>query len=101
MVALSLALLFVTPYNRGTVLNWAHMAVGVLGALAQLGISLRLVSRRPLARVAAEFVVQLAGGLVAATSLPNANCPHLLLGEIVYEVGFAWCLLEWTFALEQ
>lgn len=99
IVALSLVALLFTPYDRGPVLNWSHMGIGVAGALCQLAISLRLLEVRRTARSVAGFAVQLTGGLVAAASLPNWHFPYLLLGEIVYQVGFGWCLIEWTYAV--
>ncbi len=99
IVALSLVALLLTPYDRGPVLNWSHMTIGVAGALCQLAISRRLLDVRWTARSVAGFAVQLTGGLVAAASLPNWHFPYLLLGEIVYQVGFGWCLVEWTYAV--
>jgi hypothetical protein len=71
----------------------------VLGALWQLAITLRLLRVRRTMRSVAGFTLQLVGGLAAAASLPNWNFAHLLLGEIVYQVGFSWCLIEWTYTL--
>jgi hypothetical protein len=99
VIAVGLLLLLVTPFNRGTVLNWTHMTIGVLVALVELVICfLLLVQHRAPGSVAAFFVA-LAGGIIAAFSLPDWHFEYLLQGEIVYEIGFSWCLIEWTYAL--
>src|ERR1700686_4887194 len=36
---------------------------------------------------------------VAAASLPDWHFVYLLQGEIVFQNGFAWCLIERTYAL--
>ena len=99
VVALGLIALLATPYNRGTFLNWTHMTVGVVVALLQLALSLRLLTRRQTLGSIVGFTIQLAGGLIAAASLPNWNFPYLLQGETIYQIGFGWCLIEWTHAL--
>ena len=43
------------------------------------------------------FFLQLAGGIVAAVSLPDWGFNHMLDGEMVFELGFAWCLILWTY----
>ncbi len=94
-VALSLFVVFATPFDQGTLLNWTHMTAGVAMALVQGAITVALLARtrRPAAVVA--FVIQLAGGLVAFASLPNWDFPYLLQGEIAYQVGFAIALVVW------
>ncbi len=95
-VAVMLILLLVTPYSGGTFLNWAHMTVGVAGALLQLAMTWMLLRRTRSSTVALAGAVQLLGGIVAALSLPDWSFEYLLAGEIVFQVGFAWSLLEWT-----
>ena len=99
VVGTLLLVLLVTPFNRGAVLNWTHMLAGVVGALFQLAISVKLLREHRSARAVAGFVVQLVGGIVAAFSLPDWTFNYLLVGEILYQVGFGWCLIEWTYAL--
>ena len=96
-VAVGLVALLLTPFNHGTVLNWMHMSIGVAMALVQLAISILLLVRRPSTRPALGFALQLIGGVVAALSLPDWHLAYLLQGETIYEVGFSWCLIEWTY----
>lgn len=94
VIAISLLVLLITPFNKGTFLNWSHMITGVTMALVELAIALLfLVSYRGATSIAA-FGVALGGGLIAAASLPNWGFPYLLQGEIIFEIGFSWCLLE-------
>ncbi|MHB1208443.1 MAG: hypothetical protein ACYC1I_01900 [Acidimicrobiales bacterium] len=96
VVAISLFVLLITPFDKGTFLNWAHMITGVAMALVELAITiLLLVKYRGTASIGA-FSVALGGGLLAAVSLPDWSFAYLFQGEVIYEVGFAWCLLEWT-----
>jgi len=96
LVAVGLFALLVTPFNRGPLLNWTHMSVGVAIALLQLSVGLSLVRRLPSPRSIAILAVLLFGGAMAAASLPDWNFPYLLQGEVVYQLGFSWCLIEWT-----
>lgn len=96
LVAVMLILLLLTPYSGGTFLNWAHMTVGVVGALVQLAMSWSLVRRRRDWRVVSAFVIQFLGGVVGALSLPDWRFQALLVGETVFQLGFSWSLLEWT-----
>jgi len=98
-VAGGLGLLLVTPFNRGPWFNWSHMTVGVAIALTQAAMTLRLVTRRRTVGVRGGVAVQLGGGLVAAASLPDWHFAYLLTGELIYQLGFGWCLIEWTYAL--
>jgi hypothetical protein len=99
VVGLSLVGLLLTPYSHGTFFNWSHMTVGVVGALVQLAIAIQLVRRALSTRTVLGLAAQLGGGIVCAASLPDWNFSWLLLGEIIFQLGFAWCLLEWTRAL--
>jgi hypothetical protein len=96
VVAVMLVLLLVTPYTGGAFLNWAHMTTGVIGALVQLAISWTLVRRVVSLGVATGFGVQLLGGVLGALSLPDWHFQILLTAEVLIELGFSWCLLEWT-----
>ncbi len=95
IVAVGLPLLLVTPYDRGTFFNWAHMSVGVTMALAQLAASVVLVRRRRRFDAWAVLAVQLAGGLLAAASLPDWPFPWLLQGETIYELAYGLSLFLW------
>ena len=95
-VAVTLVVLLATPFNKGTFLNWAHMTAGVIGALAQLALGWRLCLRTGAARAWGAIVVMLAGGVLAAFSLPDWPFSALLEGEVILEIGFAWCMWEWT-----
>ena len=98
-VAIGLFGLLVTPFNRGTFLNWAHMSIGVAMALVQLAMSVRLLVADRTSRALMAFAVQLGGGVIAALSLPDWRFDYLGLGEVIFEIGFSWCLVEWTNAL--
>jgi hypothetical protein len=98
-VALGLFVLLATPYNHGTFLNWAHMSAGVALAVLQLAISTALISRWRTPGSVVGIGVQLFGGVLAAASLPDWHFPYLLQGETIYQIGFGWCLIEWTNAL--
>ncbi len=95
-VAVGLPLLLVTPYDEGTVLNWMHMTIGVAMALVQAASTIALARRRHRFDARAIFVVQLAGGLLAAASLPTYHFAFLLQGETVYEIAFACSLVVWV-----
>ena len=94
-VAIGLPLLLATPYNEGPVWNWAHMTVGVAMALAQGAATISLVRRRGGAGSWVVFSIQLAGGLLAAASLPDWSFPWLLPGETVYELAYGASLFLW------
>jgi hypothetical protein len=98
-IAILLFVLLATPFNRGAFLNWTHMIAGVLGAVFQLEVALQLVRESRSFRTVLGLGVLLVGGVVAAASLPDWHFEYLLQGEIVFQVGFAWCLIEWTYAL--
>jgi hypothetical protein len=99
IIALELFLLLLTPYNKGTFFNWAHMVVGVSMSLVQLGIVYLLLKRRRSALCVTGLVIQLLGGVIGAFSLPDWNFMFLLQGETLFEVGFSLCLIEWTYAV--
>jgi hypothetical protein len=101
VIALLLFVLLATPYNRGPFLNWTHMIAGVLGAIIQLEVALQLVRENRSFRTVLGLVVLLLGGVIAAASLPDWHFEYLLQGEIVFQVGFAWCLIEWTYTLAE
>jgi hypothetical protein len=46
IIAVELFVLLLTPYNKGTFFNWAHMVTGVSMSLIQLGIVYLLLQRR-------------------------------------------------------
>ncbi len=96
VVALGLGLLLVTPYDEGAFLNWSHMTVGVAVALMQLASSVALLRRRRAWPVRLVFAVQLAGGVIAAASLPDWHFPMLLRGESLYALGYALSLYIWV-----
>jgi len=98
-VGLGLFALLATPYNQGTFLNWTHMIAGVVMALVQLAIAIALVARQRTALALVAFAVQFGGGLLAAASLPSWHFPYLLLGEMIYEVGFGIILFVWIGSL--
>jgi hypothetical protein len=100
VISIGLLLLLVTPFNKGTFLNWTHMTIGVIVALVEFAIcALLLVQHRAPGSVVA-FLVTLAGGILAAASLPDWHFAYLLQGEIIFDLGFSWCLIEWTYALD-
>ena len=92
-VALGLFVVIATPFNQGTFLNWTHMTAGVAMALVQAGITITLVRRFSRPASWSAFVVQLFGGLLAAFSLPDWHFPYMLMGEVIYQVGFAAALV--------
>jgi hypothetical protein len=99
VIAVGLVVLLATPYNQGTFLNWAHMVTGVTIAVIQLLTSVALLVRRPTVMAIGAFTALLAGGVIAAISLPDWHISLLLSGECLLEVGFAWSLIEWTYSL--
>ena len=96
VVAVGLMLLLITPYDQGAFLNWSHMTVGVVVALVQLASTLALLRRGATPRRVLLFSLQLAGGIVAAASLPNWHFPMLLAGESVYALAYALSLYAWV-----
>jgi hypothetical protein len=98
-IAVLLFVLLATPYNRGALLNWTHMMAGILGALFQLEVALQLVRESRSFRTVVGLVILVLGGVIAAASLPDWHFEYLLQGEIIFQVGFSWCLIEWTYAL--
>lgn len=99
VVALGLFVVIATPFNQGTFLNWTHMTAGVAMALVQAGITIALVRRASQPASWSAFAVQLFGGLLAAFSLPDWHFPYMLVGEVIYQVGFAVSLLTWMVVL--
>ena len=89
-----------TPYTGGAFLNWTHMHRRRGGRLVQLAISYALVRRFPSVSTVAGFSALLLGGVLGALSLPDWSFQMLLYAEIVIELGFSWCLLEWARRLE-
>ena len=98
-VAVGLIVLLLTPYNKGTFFNWAHMSVGTVMALIQLAIAIQLMMLYRSCRTVGAFVLELLGGVWAAASLPDWSFSYLLVGELIFKLGFSWCLIEWTYAL--
>lgn len=96
VVAVVLILLLVTPYTGGQLLNWSHMTIGIFGALVQLAISITLLRRYGTIAAVLGFSIQLAGGILGALSLPNWRFEYLLYSEILFQLGFCWCLIGWT-----
>jgi hypothetical protein len=99
VIAILLFVLLAAPFNRGPFLNWIHMIAGIFGAVIQLEVALQLVRESRSARTVLGLVVLLLGGGIAAASLPDWHFDYLLQGEIVFQIGFSWCLIEWTYAL--
>jgi len=97
VVALALPLLLLTPFNHGSFFNWAHMMIGIVIGVTQMGVSTYLLFRQRRRATTVAFFLQLAGGIIAALSLPDWSFDHMLEGELVFEVGFAWCLILWTY----
>jgi len=97
VVALALPLLLLTPYNHGSFFNWAHMMIGIVVGVTQMSVSTYLLFRQRRRATTWVFFLQLAGGIIAALSLPDWGFDHMLEGEVVFEVGFAWCLILWTY----
>lgn len=100
-VAIGLFGLLVTPFNHGGFLNWSHMTLGVAIALTQGAMTIYLTTQRRSFGVGCGLAIQLAGGVLSAASLPNWHFPYLLQGEMIYQIGFGWCLIEWTYALRE
>jgi hypothetical protein len=73
----------------------------LIGAILQLEIALQLVRESRSFRTVLGLAVPLAGGGIAAASLPDWHFEYLLQGEIIFQVGFSWCLIEWTYALAE
>lgn len=99
VISVGLVVLLATPYNQGAFLNWAHMVAGVSMGVTEVFIALALVRRRRNLQSKAAFILLLLGGVMGAVSLPDWDVLLLLPGECLLELGFAWSLLEWTYAL--
>lgn len=85
--------LLLTPFNKGTALNWTHMTLGVTLAISQAAVSVWLCTVLPALRVLAAAVVQALGGVIAALSMPDSSFNFLLQGELVFNLGFCACLV--------
>ena len=94
---LALPLELLTPFNHGTFFNWTHMMIGIVLGLTLMTIGTLLLLRDPRPATTVAFVVQLLGGLVAAASLPDWGFDHMLEGKRIFELGFSWCLVMWTY----
>jgi len=97
VIAVALPLELMTPFNHGPFFNWSHMLIGIVIGVTQMSVSTYLLFRQRRRMTTFAFFLQLAGGIVAALSLPDWGFNHMLEGELVFEVGFAWCLILWTF----
>jgi hypothetical protein len=97
VVALALPLELLTPFNHGSFFNWTHMAIGIVIGVTQMVTGTLLALRQPRPATFFVFLVQLIGGLLAAASLPDWGFNHMLEGEVIFEVGFSWCLVMWTY----
>ena len=87
------AALLLTPFNKGTALNWTHMTLGVTLAISQAAVTIWVLAVLPALRVLLAAVVQLVGGVVAAWSMPTTSFNFLLQGELLFNVGFCACLV--------
>jgi hypothetical protein len=85
--------LLITPFNKGTALNWTHMTLGVTLAISQAVVTIWLCTVLPVPRVLAAGLLQLVGGIVAALSLPDTSFNYLLQGELLVNLGFCACLV--------
>lgn len=72
------------------------MTIGTVGALVQLAISYLFLRRLDSISLKLGFSIQLAGGIFSALSLPDWSFHFLLYSEIIFQLGFCWCLLEGT-----
>ena len=99
VIAVALPLLLLTPFNHGSFFNWAHMGIGTVIGVTQMGAATYLFLRQHRAATTVAFYFQLAGGLLSAASLPDWGFNHMLDGELIFEMGFAWCLILWTYAV--
>jgi hypothetical protein len=97
VVALALPLELLTPFNHGSFFNWTHMSIGIVIGVTQMVTGTLLVLRQGRPATTIVFSVQLFGGLLAAASLPDWGFNHMLEGEMIFEVGFSWCLVMWTY----
>ncbi len=97
LVALALPAELLTPFNHGPFLNWTHMGIGVVIGVTQMLAGTVLMVRRPGPLTRATFLVQLVGGLIAAASLPSWGINQMILGEVIFALGFSGCLVRWTY----
>lgn len=97
VVALALPLELLTPFNHGAFFNWTHMLIGIVIGVTQMATGTLLLLRQSRPATTVAFVVQLMGGLLAAASLPDWGFNHMLEGEMIFEVGFSWCMVIWTY----
>jgi hypothetical protein len=73
------------------------MAIGIVIGVTQMVTGTLLALRQPRPATFFVFLVQLIGGLLAAASLPDWGFNHMLEGEVIFEVGFSWCLVMWMY----
>jgi len=99
LVALMLPLELLTPFNHGSFFNWAHMGIGVVIGVTQMGIGTALAVRERRTWTTIVFLVQFGGGLCAALSLPDWGFNHMLESEVAFELGFSASLVLWTNAV--
>jgi hypothetical protein len=82
-----------TPFNKGTLLNWTHMTIGVTLAIAQGVVTVWLSLVLPSGRVLVAAALELVGGVICAVSLPDASLNFLMQGELSFYLGFCLCLI--------
>ncbi len=100
VVATGLPTLLIFPYNHGSFFNWAHMTVGTVIGVSQMSIGTFLLVRARRLSASVAVFVQLAGGVLSAVSLPDWGFNHMLDGEIIFEIGFSWCVILWTYVAQ-
>ncbi|MCL5973322.1 MAG: hypothetical protein ACYCWN_04995 [Ferrimicrobium sp.] len=94
-IGVLMAGIMLTPYTWGTFFNWAHMTLGALLFVLQLGVSIWVTLRFVRSSLNwTMIVIQFVGGLLAMFSLPDNGINVLMQGEVIFQFGFAILLLN-------
>jgi hypothetical protein len=94
-IGMLMAGIMLTPYTWNTFFNWAHMTLGAALFVIQLALSIWNSWRWVHGGMNwSMIIVQLIGGILAMFSLPDNGINLLMLGEIIFQFGFAILLLH-------
>jgi hypothetical protein len=80
--------LLVTPYSINNYFDLAHKTIGTTLFLAQLGLSLYLISNQGDWTKWFAVSLQFVGGLAALLSLPHNSFGYQFEGQVLFQIGF-------------
>jgi len=94
-IGILMAGIMLTPYTWDTFFNWAHMTLGAMLFVVQLGVSIWITLRYVRSGLNWTMIAfQFLGGLLAMFSLPDNGINVLMPGEVIFQFGFAILLLN-------